>query len=320
VLDQLIADVGAPVARVIFDRGVETFRAADGRWRLPHPLGELAAPSADPHALVARHGLRPVVLASTGPLGATRTHLVSAAGTLGWRPPIERLYEDAVTAGDALRLRYLVDALDHHCTRLAESYGRVNMAARRLMAAFGTRELAVLSGQPEPYYEFDALLSCAARAYETVRSLVWVTFGDDGLARSRRAARRYPARRFDDFVRDCRRTPAVLRDALLESWSDHGADVNAYRRCLHHLDAADFGYASVRLRLLDDDLWAVSVPIPDNPRVGARQRYTFANRLDALDYGWSLTTEVMRVVSLTVLAVTDHGLDDGVRFGRPFER
>jgi hypothetical protein len=225
-----------------------------------------------------------------------------------------------VTAGDALRLRFLLDALEYHCTRLAESYARVNVAARRLMVTFGTRELAVLSGQPEPYYELDALLACAARAYETVRSLVWVTFGDEGRSRSRRAARRGPARRFDDVVRDCRRTPVVLRDALLESWAGHGADVQAYRRCLHHLDAADFGYASVRLRLLEDDLWAVAVPVPDNPRVGERQRYTFSHRLDALDYGWSLTTEVMRVVSLTVLAVTDHGLDNGVRFGRPAER
>jgi len=321
VLDRLVADVGAPVARVLFDRGVEVTRAADGGWRLPHLLGEVAAAPVDPDALMARHGLRPVVLASTGAFGAERVHLVSAAGTLGWRPPVERLYDDPVTAGEALRLRFLTDALEHHCVRLAESYARVSAEARRLMAMFGARELSVLSGQPEPYFELDALLACAARAYDGVRALVWATFGDEGLVRSPRGSRRPSgdrpaARRFDDVVRDARRAPAVLRDALTGSWADLGADVRAYRRALLHMDSADLGHASVRLRRLDDDVLAVSIPIPDNPRAGERRRYTYARRLDALGYGWLLTTEVMRVVTLTVVAVTDHGLDEGVRFGR----
>jgi hypothetical protein len=155
VLDQLLASLGAPASRIVFDHGVETFRSADGRWRVPHPLGELAAPrptrTRSPPttgcARGARHGGR-----------ARRRvgHLVSAAGTLGWRPLVERLYEDGATAGDALRLRFALDALEHHCARLAHAYVAVNGAARRLMTMFGSRELQVLSGQPEPYYELDA--------------------------------------------------------------------------------------------------------------------------------------------------------------------
>jgi hypothetical protein len=153
-----------------------------------------------------------------------------------------------------------------------------------------------------------------------VRSLAWNTFGDDGLAHARRHGRRSPPRRVEELVRASRRMPPVLADALLESWAAYGATVAPYRRCLHQLNAADFGYASVRLRRLDDDLWAVSVPLPDNPEAGARTRHAFARRLDALHHGWALTTEVMRLVSLTVFAITDPALDEGVRFGRPDER
>jgi hypothetical protein len=124
----------------------------------------------------------------------------------------------------------------------------------------------------------------------------------------------------DELVRASRRMPPVLREALLESWDAYGATIAPYRRCLHHLNAADFGYASVRLRRLGDDLWAVTVPLPDNPDAGSRTRHAFTRRLDALHHGWALTTEVMRLVSLTVFAITDPALDEGVRFGRPDER
>lgn len=333
-LDRLLADVGAPVRRVVFARGVEARREGLERpWRLPPPFPGAPAPAvaalaalgmrpvdppadasplgtaangvdaADPVAVCARHGLAPLVLVSVGPLGTETTHLVSAAGSFGWRADVGRLYDHPTLGRHALRLRFMLDAIEHHAARSAEGYVMCAASARRAAALFGTGELSTVAGQTALFVELDALLRAVQRTYMGAAQLLAAAF----TPRRRHA----PGRRrpdaldhapYDALVLGAREAPAELREALLSAWETHGALAGAYRRALRAHDVAEVGHAPVQLARLECDAWAVSIPVAVS--TGPRgSRPPLPRRVDALERAWELATDAMRVVSLVVYAL-----------------
>ncbi|AHG89096.1 hypothetical protein J421_1559 [Gemmatirosa kalamazoonensis] len=323
-------EIDAPIQRVVFSRGVDAWRIPDDGWsviparpRGPTPAdATLAAlglrpvdaaraasgPTAeehareglegdvDPVAVAATHGLAPRLLVAA----AGTTHLVSAAGALGWRAPLERLFDDPGLGTRAQRLRFLLDAMEHHAARAAESYAAAAAAARRTAALFGTRELTTLAGQTALFVELDALLSAVQRTY---------------LGAGRLLAAAYPERRrtvpgaavsFDALVLGTRGASADLRETLLAAWDAHGVYAAAYRRALRARDAAALGHAPVRLTRLACGIWTVSVPVPTPGRASEAPRPARGSRAqpqaDALDRAWTLATDAMRVVSHVVYA------------------
>ncbi len=268
------------------------------------------APGDDPLVVGLRHGLAPLLLASGGGHGDGTTHLVSSAGTLGWRPPIERLYDDPVVGRRARRLRFQLDALEHHAARAAESYAAAANAARTTAALFGGHELTTLSGQTGLFVELDALLGAVQRTYVSGARLLATAFP----ARRRRehdpSAATPPAHgTFDAIVLAARSAPPELRETLLAAWECHGAHAAVYRRALRARDARDLGHAPVQLARLSPDVWAVSVPVATPPGDGLAlaARRAPRRRVDALDRAWSIATDAMRVVSLVVYAIADPG-------------
>ena len=340
-LDRLLADVGAPVRRVVFARGVEAVRDANGGWQQPPAfpgaappavaalaalglrpvepppggapggsLGGAAPPSHDPVAVSARHGLAPLLLVTSGALGTETTHLVSTAGALGWRPAIDRLYDDATLARHALRLRFVLDALEHHAGRAAESYVACAAAARRTAALFGTGELTTLAGQTALFVELDALLRAVQRSYVGAARLLAAGFAPrrGPHARAHPTAHDADLRRtpFDALVLGARGAPVELRETLLAAWETNGARTGAYRRALRAHDVAELGHAPVQLARLEADVWAVSVAVAlgAGPQRG-RGATALPRRQDALDRAWELATDAARVVSLVVFALSE---------------
>jgi hypothetical protein len=315
-------EADAPVRRLLLTRGVALRPAGDGTWRLANvvplervqgrvperdarrvPRGTRPADDGEAHgdaddavdvaALLTRHGLRPFALVTTSAVAPPRERLVSAAGTLGWRPPLERLdgpaLTDATTAQATLRLRFALDAIEHHAVRAAEGYAAAAQTARRLGSLFGARDLTTVAGQLAPLVELDGLLAAAQTArrlgslfgardlttvagqlaplveldgllaaarsgYGAIASLLWATFDEPG--RDRRALLRRLERpggrtTFDARVIACRGAPAELREALLSSWDAWGSTIGGYRGWLARLAAGDLAPVPLRVTQLD---------------------------------------------------------------------
>jgi hypothetical protein len=348
VLARLCVEADAPVRRLLLTRGVALRPAGDGTWRLANvvplervqgrvperdarrvPRGTRPADDGEAHgdaddavdvaALLTRHGLRPFALVTTSAVAPPRERLVSAAGTLGWRPPLERLdgpaLTDATTAQATLRLRFALDAIEHHAVRAAEGYAAAAQTARRLGSLFGARDLTTVAGQLAPLVELDGLLAAARSGYGAIASLLWATFDEPG--RDRRALLRRLERpggraTFDARVIACRGAPAELREALLSSWDAWGSTIGGYRGWLARLAAGDLAPVPLRVTQLDTPaaghaaVWTVGVPLPDAPPARqARGRPRFKRNLDALEWGWELATEVARVASRATYAIAE---------------
>jgi hypothetical protein len=269
----------------------------------------------DPTTVAAQYGFAPLLLVTGGAHGDEATHVVSSAGALGWRPPLDRLYDDPTIGRRALRLRFLLDAIEYHATRAAESYVASALAATRTAELFGTSELTTLAGQTAIFVELDALLSVVHRTYVGAARLLAAAFAARRAGDARRgapmldAATGAPAT-FDALVLGARAAPPELRERLLTAWETHGAHAGAYRRALRARDAAELGHAPVQLARLASGLWAVSVPVAtpraDAPAVtAAPDAHLPRRRVDALERAWAIATDVMRVLSLVVYAASD---------------
>jgi hypothetical protein len=338
----LLADVDAPIKRVVFSRGVEAWRDPDGGWASLasrpsqgtvhatlaalglRPVAErtetqtatavrgadvrsadvrgayvddACAEGVDPVALAAERGLAPLLLVDA----SDTVYLVSAAGAVGWRAPLERLYFDKRLGARARRLRFLLDAMEHHAVRAAESYVAAASAARRTAMLFGGRNLTTLDGQTALFVELDALLGAVQRTYSGAARLLAAAFphqrGRRGALAGAEGGSAPASRAFDDMVLWARGAPPELRETLLAAWELNGAHIPAYRRALRARDAASLGHAPVRVTRLACNTWAVTVPVR-SPTLSPR-------RTDALKRAWALATDAMRVVSLVVYAAAE---------------
>ena len=274
----------------------------------PRALPDWRWTPVDPDALARREDVRPVVLTTEDadrPAEGS-AYLVSAAGTLGWRPPLDTLCDLPGLAGHALRLRFVVDLAEQRALAAALRYARAAEAARGTAALLDARELTTLAVTPSLFIEVDALLGAAMETMDAVARLVEDAFGVASEARSGRPPAREPGprgrRTFEARVLRARGAPPELRDALLGIWDAHGAVGAGHRRAVRRAAAAELGPPTVRVHRLESGAWSVRLPIASEPAgVGAggagRRR-----RQDAFGLAWTFATEAWRAATLAIYA------------------
>jgi hypothetical protein len=271
------------------------------------PAGDWQA--VDPDALARAEGVRAVVLLTDDDPFGDGGHLVSAAGTLGWRPPVQQLGDLPSLGTHALRLRFAVDAAEQRAIAAAMRYARAADAARQTAALLDVPDLTTLAVAPGLFVELDALFGAATETLEAVARLVEDAFGGtrprrgaDGTARDRLPQGRRAA--FEARLRRARGAPPEVRDLLLAVWDAHGALAAGHRRAVRRAAAAELGPPTVRVHRLIEGAWTVALPIgaeadgPDGWDVGRRAGQ------DAFALGWTFATETWRAATLAIYAVT----------------
>jgi hypothetical protein len=263
----------------------------------------------DPDALAREAGVRAVVLLTDAadPTGEGG-HLVSAAGTLAWRPPLQQLGDLPSLGAHALRLRFAVDAAEQRAVAAAMRYARAADAARQAAALLDASELTTLAVAPALFVELDALFAAASETLEGVTRLVEDAFGGSRARRTAPTAReRSPQGRraaLDARLLRARGTPPEVRDLLLAVWDAHGALAAGHRRAIRRAAAAELGPPTVRVHRLAEGPWSVALPIGaesgGRDAGGAGRR----GRQDAFALGWTFATETWRAATLAIYAVT----------------
>jgi hypothetical protein len=288
-------------------------------WGAPAPgapAGGAAAQAAlwawkpvDPDVLAFEEGVRPVVLVTdeADPPGDGSAHLVSAAGTVAWRPPLETLADVPSLGAHALRLRFLIDVAEQRAVAAAIRYARAADAARQTAALLDARELSTLAVAPALFVEVDALFGAATETLDAVARLVEDGFGARRAGREARgaAAPREPGPRapFDTRLLRVRGAPPELRDALLAVWDAHGAAGPGLRRAVRRAAAAELGPPTVRVQRLAHAGWSVRLPVavePSGADVGGAGR---RGRQDAFGLAWGFATEAWRAATLAIYAL-----------------
>ncbi|GLC23492.1 hypothetical protein [Roseisolibacter agri] len=265
----------------------------------------------DPDALARDEGVRPVVLVTDecDPPGDGGAHLVSAAGTLAWRPPLETLADVPSLGAHALRLRFLVDAAEQRALAAALRYARAAEAARQTATLLDARELTTLAVSPALFVEVDALFGAASETLDAVARLLEDAFGAGRWTRGARGRREPVARGrrapFDARLLRVRAAPPELRDALLSVWDAHGSAAAGHRRAVRRAAAAELGPPTVRVQRLGDGGWSVRLPITAEP-AGLETTGPLARRgrQDAFGLAWTYVTEAWRAATLAIYAAT----------------
>lgn len=274
--------------------------------KVVHEGGLTANSVSESREIQGRHQLRPVLATEARPTG----DLDLLLSTVGPVCPVlniqlSALYSQPITDGLLLpktfALAYDVGAALHHCVSLAKAYESIVNSYQRIRAipgfATSDSEFATFGYQQEPYYELDALLSAARRAYDKIGHYVWHAFEGGGGGRPDNMAQ---------LVERLNSCPQPLTERLTNSWLAVGARLKNYRDCTQHFVSVDIGFGSgtVMMNRLADDVWKAWARIPDNPEVLSRKKFSYALGLDALTYGWEVANEVMALATEVVAAAT----------------
>lgn len=284
------------IVRAIFEGGIEV----SGRQ---HAL-QLEAPTF--RSVVAevrqRYGVRPIVVVYRHCRGESEQLLHMEDGHhMGLdlnniQSPAPHLFRLS------LPLMYTAGAVVHHCTQLAVAYSNICASYFELKQLPESAPTSVLevhgtytsSETAAAWYELDALLTAARRTYDATRFLLWQAFGSgDSVPRN-----------FIRAVRACTKLPPHLRAELQRSWTTNCEKLTDYRDCLMHYAPLNPGMAEARMTRVDGRTWTMSALLPDNPETKSAERFTFARRLDALAYGWSVAAETVRIAGRIVEEAT----------------
>lgn len=194
----------------------------------------------------------------------------------------------------AMNLLYVVGAAHYHVSKLLELYKDV--ALRCLGDSLASKfkdDRVVLSGQIEPYFEIEALISAAARIFETARYPLWQSFGKKHGC----------PKKFETAVNSLE-LPESLEN-WRQRWSSYYVRLRDYRDCFHH--NAHFGARlpfAMGVRI--DDYWGLSVRLPDNPESKSYEAFTYDKNIDALEYGWNLVNDLFDFTAETFDAIAEH--------------
>lgn len=241
--------------------------------------------------------IRPMLLAEA-PGPGQRTFLLMPDGTIFWdvrfgqigrRKGLAERY-----AASRQTVCYVVGAVGYHCLKLGEVASRTcGRLARALGSQHGELALVGIPGKSEPYYEFDALITAARRAYEALRHPLWKAFGNRGPC----------PRSFETVLTSAKILPE-LQAVLQQSWESYGRKLKDYRDCIVHYVPIDYGTSQIQLFSIPGNIWGLQVPIPDNPDAKSKREFRFNSRLDALTYGWELANEILKLATAVFDALT----------------
>jgi hypothetical protein len=298
--------------RVIFESGV-TARLFGSQWRLVNLRGGETTPVGNPKVVTEQFALKPVVLTQRLSRGDQIDLLLRCLDAQSFGVAITDVEQDAYRTISPLwkifDLAYLLRAVEYHCVQLCRHYSAICEVFARIPIPEATEgDVAIFGGRPEPYYEFDALVTSVRRGYDACRYLLWEYFGPgQGSVPSS----------FKKVLPRCGALPNDLRERLTNSWVTFGEDVTAYRDCIQHYCPVDFGISSVRMHRLSNGVWSVRVPIPDNPSARSRGKFTYGENRDALSYGWRVAEELLGLAASIVTAIPDRTSKGGGDVAQP---
>jgi hypothetical protein len=278
--------------RFVFEHGLE-IRACDGRWTIYNSdRAQSTSFESSALAIAQLRPLRPVLLTESRNYGSDMTWLLRPGSGRLFAADLSDLTNRPISADTFYavhHLAYLIEAAGYHCQQLAEHYARLAdrfAQIRAIPGADSTADVANFSYDSKPYFEFDALLGVARRAYDSSRYLLWPRFGKGkgSLPRS-----------LPVLLKASSSIPAALHDRLDASWTRFGTLLTDYRDCVHHYVPVDFGLSTAFMRRHSSGAWLTMLRIPDNPQARSKELFTFALNRDALTYAWALVDEILDV-------------------------
>ncbi len=263
--------------------------------RFVHERGLVAHLPADSQSIRDRYGLRPVLVTEARESGDALDVLLSAEGKFLELEASSLYFQAPKNISLLLKklaLGYDVGAVVYHCRQLANAYAAASREFARIRAIPGHPEsesgYVSFGYQAVPYYELDALLSAVRRVYDKTAHLAWEAFGGTGGGMPDNIA---------DMLKRCRNVPRDVADRLKSSWDTVGCKVKDYRDCTQHFASTDIGQCTLTMARLDGGVWTTSALIPDNPGVKSKKKFSYASHLDALTYGWGVTSEVVSLAT-----------------------
>ncbi len=306
--------------RILYEKGVGVRCEPDGHWYYPFADGgDRPVSDISRSGVQAAFRLRPIALeAVAGPMHGTTLllpceenidEILMSNGPAFFTLPSEhwfdvriqelfsKMVDVKIKVTTVEKVTYILNAVSHHCQRLAEAYSDIchDFSAMPRPPSGSRSDRLLFSANYSPWFEFDALVTAARRAYDSTSSILWNAFGDkDGCPDS--FYKTYPK---------CHKLPDTLGERLNTSWEECGKKITNYRDNVQHFGTMDFGMGSVEMTKLEGVLWTTQVFIPDNPEVRSRSKFEYNNRQDALSYGWMISCEVLGVISDIVNAVVN---------------
>lgn len=287
------------IDRIVFEKGITVKRSEDGLWYFQSVNSHKAAGPVVPIEIGEKYNVRPIVVSKQHSLNNIRKYLLPIAGQqileLEHSDLANRELRDGSNFPHMHNIDYIVGAVIYHCKNLAEIYSEIccsHLQNRVIEMIQGDR--INLSGQSEPYYEFDALITTCRRAYDTLRYILWKEFGGNSGS--------IPSS-FIKVLSNCEKLPLNLRERLNASWSQFGEKLTEYRHCIQHYVPLDYGLCTGRFRCQEDGIWSIDFLIPDNPDVKSKEDFRYETQTDALSYGWALTNEICSIATAIINSI-----------------
>lgn len=282
-----MVNIGLDISEIIFEKGVEVHREKSG-WLSTCNCAEPV--TCEPSQIFEGYRLRPIVLTVKSTPSISHRFLAPASKgrllEIEWSELTQIApFQNASFLTLNLDLSYTIGAVIYHCHRLAQAYVNVCQEFSRWPARHDPSSPCVFANQPEPYYEFEALINTARRFYTTLRRPVWAAFGDHCSVPSS----------FEKTVARCTKLPSALRERLDQSWTVFGEKLKEYRDCIEHYIHLGGLMPYAFMERLDNGLWTAWLRIPDNPQARSAESFRYDCDLDALTYGWTVTDEVVKL-------------------------
>ena len=281
--------------RVVFEHGI-TAKLIDSDWHISNLNGGLAE-KIDLQTIGSTFRVRPIVLTEEH-----RNDKIDILLRIKNREPFGFSisdFEDCAVRNSglgALNNSYLLQNLEYHCTQLALSYAHICEKFSSIPPR-STSDVVMLGGNPEPYFEFESLVTTIRRTYDYFRYMLWQHFGIGSN----------PPSNFCKTLRNCReRMPIQLARILEASWSKYGDEITAYRDCLIHYVPTTFNMGLCCMQKLPNEkVWSLLVRIPDNPISHSQKQFKWNQQRDALTYGWEATNEILDVATILAKTIAD---------------
>lgn len=290
------------INRVIFEGGLQLIRGESHEWRLEAESICRKFPSI--RAFEDKFKVKPIIWTDYDNIRGERDTILSSTTTF-YDSGLQRLELTCLALGLAyptklysVNLNNAISAVTYHCAQLAKLYARLaggygsKVQTHDLRSQYDSKHDCYWSAErPEPYFEFESLVTAVRRTYEYARFIIWRAFS--GRSES-------TPRSFVKTLASCKKLPQDLRFRLESSWEQYGKKVAEYRDCIQHYVCISGVIPLLRMNQLDDGIWACTAQIPDNPEARSHRSFKYDANIDALKYGWQVTEEIL-IVTRTIL-------------------
>ncbi|MBW2045590.1 MAG: hypothetical protein JRI96_12020 [Deltaproteobacteria bacterium] len=278
--------------KFIFENGVFSEFESQGRWVTPTLDSEIVLQS--PYKLINILSCQPIVAFLKNELSGGHPVILEKDSKNILNLELTQLtqynFNDAEGIIQGHILYYLVGSAFYHCRRLAEEYCNTILSylkiAKKIKVLQGKKP-PILMGQTAPYYEFDSLISSAIQALEISRYIIWRFF--------KHPREKTLPRSWKNLLQHIK-LPDDLRQKINNFQKQFGIKIKDYRDCIQHYIPLTGGFSNANINVEDRGVLKVYFFIPDNPEARSYKDFKFALKIDALNFGWVLTNELLHLI------------------------